>query len=103
MDRGGVLLQQLREKLGAGWMGSICRSTGAQTAKFVGRENGEFAVTVIWHLKDGTEKVFTKEFTRTYVLGSSFKRPMLEWRIEKRACDYARAIIQDVLSQRGVL
>ena len=44
-----------------------------------------------------------KEFTKAAVLGSSLRRPMAEWHVEKRACDYAKDIMREVLAQRGVL
>lgn len=102
MDRGAVLLQGLRDKLFSGWARSIQRSTGAHNVEFVTRENGEFAVRVSWK-KGEVDKVFEKEFTRAHVLGPSLHRPMMEWHMQKRTCDYAREIMCEVLAQRGVL
>lgn len=102
MDRGAVLLQGLRERLNDGWMGSIRRATGAHQATFAMDGAGEFTVRVVW--KHGEEeKVYEKKFTKAYVLGPSIHRPMAEWRLEKRACDYARDIMREVLAQRGAL
>jgi hypothetical protein len=101
MDRAGVLLQQLRTKLGT-WMDSIRRATGATSVTFVTRDGGEFSIRVIWKQSDG-ERAFEKEFTKTRCLGASLQRPQTEWRVEKRACDYAREIMSEVLAQRGAL
>jgi hypothetical protein len=102
MDRGAVLLQGLRERLNGGWMEAIRRSTGAHQVTFVMDTTGEFAVRVVWMVA-GKEHVFEKKFTKSYVLGASFHRPMAEWHVEKRACDYARDIMREVLAQRGAL
>jgi hypothetical protein len=102
MDRGVVILQALRDKLDAGWLRPIQRTTGAHSISFVPHGDGEFSIRVAWKVGD-KEQAYEKKFTKAYVLGSSFHRPMLEWRLEKRACDHARDIMRDVLAQRGAL
>lgn len=102
MDRGIVLLQGLRAKLEGSWLDSIRRATGATSITFEPLSTGEFVLVVSW--KNGEqEHSFKKEFTKALVLGSSLRRPMAEWHVEKRACDHAKDIMREVLAQRGVL
>ena len=83
-------------------MGGIRRATGAHQATFVANEGGEFTVRVVWKVGD-EERVYEKKFTKAFVLGASFHRPMPEWHLQKRACDYARDIMREVLALRGAL
>ena len=100
MDRGELLLQQLREKLNT-WVGSIQRATGS-TVTVKPEPGGEFIFSVSWN-KNGVESRYEKAFTRAFVFRASMHRPQLEWHVEKRACDYARDIMREVLAQRGAL
>jgi hypothetical protein len=102
-DRGQVLLQALREKLSNGWAHSIQRATGATSVRFRVVDPDEFVAIVIWRTLGGPDRVYEKRFTKPYILGASFHRPMLEWGMEKRACDHARDIMREVLAQRGAL
>ncbi len=97
LNHSGALLQGLRKKLDT-WLASIERATGATSVAYVQLEGDEFALRVEW-----AEHSYQREFTRASVFKGTFHRPQVEWRVEKRACDYAREIIREVLSQRGVL
>jgi hypothetical protein len=102
MDRGSIILQELRKRLNDGWIGGIRRATGAHQVTFVVNDDGEFTVRVVWKVGE-EERVYEKKFTKAYVLGASIHRPMAEWSLQRRACDHARDIMREVLAQRGVL
>lgn len=95
MDRGAALLADLRAKLETR-CDIIQRSTYA-TVAFEARPDGEFVVKVTW-----PGDTYQKVFTRAFVFGASFRRPPLQWAVQRRACDHSRDIIADVLRQRGV-
>lgn len=102
MDRGDALLQGLLVKLKA-WGDYIRRATHATEVLFQPRELGEFTVVVRWKDRKNTEGEYQKDFTRPLVFGGTYTLTPLAWSIEKRACDYARDIVQEILRQRGVL
>jgi hypothetical protein len=102
MDRGVVILQELRKRLNDGWMGGIRRATGAHQATFVMNDDGAFTVRVVWKVGE-EERSYEKKFTKAYVLGASIHKPMAEWSLQKRACDHARDIMREVLALRGAL
>jgi hypothetical protein len=102
MDRGALILQELRKKLHEGWSASIRRATGAHRVLFTMNEGHEFTVRVLWMVGE-KEHAFEKKFTKAYVLGPSIHRPMAEWGLQKRACDHARDVMREVLALRGAL
>jgi hypothetical protein len=101
MDRAEALLQGLRRQLEYRF-DSIRRSTGATGVAFVVKPGGEFAIEVTWKMKDGEVKTFLRHFTKQEVFGSSYSGNPMAWRVERRACDYARDCIRQVLAARGV-
>ena len=102
MDRATALLQGLRDQL-QHWFDPIKRATGATSVTYVHRENGEFAVRIEWKMKNGELKNFEREFTRQELFGASYTNSPMSWRIQRRACDYARDTMRQVLAARGVL
>jgi hypothetical protein len=100
LDRAAILLNQLREKLNT-WIPSIQRATGSTVVQSE-QPGGEFILAVLWN-KNGVESRYEKAFTKAFVFRASMHRPQLEWHVEKRACDYARDIMREVLAQRGAL
>jgi 3-phenylpropionate/cinnamic acid dioxygenase small subunit len=100
MDRGEALLQGLRRQL-EHRLDSIRRSVGATTVSIVPQPDGEFSIRVEWVMKDGT-KTFDHSFTQRSVFGASYMGSPMAWRVEKKACDYARDCIRQVLAARGV-
>jgi len=101
MDRGTALLQNLRKKL-EGWVSPIQRATGASSVEFIPRDAGEFSICVAWKSGD-TLCSFDRLFARKEVFGASYALGPSSWHVQKRACDYARDLIRQVLEQRGVL
>ena len=101
MDRGDALLNGLRNQMER-WQDPIKRATCAATVSFISRQNGEFTVRVEWRQKDCEAKTFDYEVTRKGVFGASYGHSPLTWRVEKRACDYARDVMRQVLAARGV-
>jgi hypothetical protein len=95
MDRGAILLADLRVKLEAR-RDMLQRATYA-TVTIEARPAGEFAVRVSWP-GDTYEKVFT----RAFVFGASMRRAPPLWTVQRRACDHTRDIITEVLQRRGV-
>jgi len=98
MDHGAVLLQGLRNQL-QGWMQTIQRATCATAVSFVALPEGEFTLRVEWQHKGGEKKVFDRVFSKSEILGTN----PAQWRVQRRACDYARDIMRDVLSARGAI
>ena len=101
MDRGEVLLNSLRHKL-EGWTPTIRRSVYARAVTILPQPRGEFVVRVEWVTKGGETKTFERAFTRKGVFGASYSRGHLNWHVERKSCDYARELIQQVLNERGV-
>ena len=104
MDRGAALLNDLRNKLQGGWYGPIQRASGGKL-EFLALPNGapgEFLVRVTWETPVSV-RTFEKAFTRQLAFGSSYTLSPMAWRVERRACDHARAVIREVLQHRGVL
>jgi hypothetical protein len=101
VDHSEVLLQGLQQKLST-HLGSIKRATGAITSLIEPAANGEFVVRVAW-LVDGAVEIYEKAFAKSFVFRNCMSKPQLEWHIEKRACDYARDIMREVLAQRGIV
>ncbi len=102
MDRGSHLLQELKSKLQA-WSSYIQRSTHATAVLFEPLERGEFRVVVRWLNKNREPGEHTKDFTRPFVFGATFTLTPLAWAVEKKACEHARDIVQEILRERGVL
>ena len=101
MDRGTILLNGLRSQL-VGWLDVIRRGVGATDISIVQGGDGEFTVHVEWTTKGGELQSFDKPFTRQEVFGASYGHTPLTWRVQRRACDYARDIMRQILSARGV-
>lgn len=102
-SRDAVLMQMLRGQM-TGWLDVIRRGTGATRVEFSPRDDGnEFAIVMTWQLKDGTTKTEESHFSRQRVFGDSLRGPVLGWRIQKKACDYARDVLREVLERRGIV
>jgi hypothetical protein len=101
MDRGAILLQGLRGQL-EGWLDTIKRATSATSVSFVTHAQGEFTLRIEWK-KDGAVQHFDRMFTRPEVFGASYGHSPMSWRVQRRACDYARDVMRQVLSARGVI
>lgn len=67
---------------------------------FQPHDNGEFSLVLRWLPGDRT---FTQEFTRAYCFGASYTLPPVAWAVEKKVCDYARAVVRAVLEQHNVI
>lgn len=102
MDRGGTLLQGLRQQLQLR-VDTIRRATYATSVTFIPHDGGEFTVRVEWAVKGAEPKVFEKKFTRQEVFGASYGHSPMSWRVQRKACDYTRDIMRQVLAARGVL
>jgi hypothetical protein len=66
------------------------------------RPGGEFGLQLLWRTPNG-EKTFVKEFTCAFVFGVTHRGSPQARAVQKRACEYARGVIREVLEQRGVL
>jgi hypothetical protein len=81
----------------------IRRGVGAQKVEFSPREGGkEFAVVVTYTTKEGKTVVHESLFTQARVFGESKRGSLQAWRVQKKACDYAREVMREVLEKRGV-
>ena len=102
-DRAEVLLQGLRVRLQE-WFPIIKRATGAMDVCWVPISDGAFTVNVTWMMKDRPHPYqHSTSFTHQKVFGESYKHSPQAWRVQRKACDYARDIIRSVLTERGVL
>lgn len=102
MDRGTALLQNLRGQL-QNWLLTIQRATGATDVSFVPHTAGEFTIRVTWRPKGGEEQTYDRVFTRQEVFGASYQTSPQTWRVQRKACDYAREIMRQVLTIRGAV
>ncbi len=100
MDRAQVLLQQLQSQVQT-WMATIQRGVGATACYMKQGDGGEFTIEVVWKTPEG-EKTFSRHFSREYVFGPTLANPMAV-QVQHRACDYARAFMREVLTQRGAI
>lgn len=85
-----------------GWQPFMTRATRG-VVEFTTKTGGEFAITVKWKNRDGSEGSFTREYTREFCFGRTFSLPPSAWVVEKRPCDHARDLVRCVLGARGVL
>lgn len=97
MDRGAALLQGLLSNLRQ-WAPHIRRATCAREVEVEYGERGAFSLVVSW---DGG--LYRKDYTPEFVFGASYTLPPDAWAIQRRACDYARELMREVLRRRGVL
>lgn len=102
MDRGTTLLQGLRAQLGC-WFDTIRRGVGATDLECTPAENGEFILRVTWKTKAGEEKKHERLFSRDFVFGHTATGSPLAFRVQKRACDYAKDFMREILAMRGAL
>jgi hypothetical protein len=102
LDRGHALLQGLRHQLER-WFDTIRKATGATRVFFVAHPDGEFALRVEWETKAGEKMFYDRMFTREEVFGASYRNSVASWQVQRRACDYARDCMRQVLSARGVM
>jgi hypothetical protein len=98
MDRATSLLQGLRVQLGC-WVSPIQRGVGALEVVFVDAPAGEFILRAKWKGDRQHERLFSREF----VFGSTALGSPLAFRVQKRACDYAKDFMREILAQRGAL
>lgn len=101
MDRGTTLLQVFQSKL-RGWLPAISRATHG-TAEIVPTKNGEFEVVVRGKSKGGTPWEHKKLYDRPTCFGTTYLGSPAAWQVDKRPCDHARLLIEEVLRTRGVL
>ena len=100
MDRGTLLLQDLKIKLQRSHIDRLRRSLSADITIELG-EGGEFTL-VIKPLRPAGAACFKKLFSRQLVFAGTYHLSPQAWALEKRACDYASDIIKEVLEQRGI-
>jgi hypothetical protein len=96
-----MLLQGLLGQLQA-WKDRIRRVTYADDVRLIPGKDGEFVVRVEWKTKDGEVQNFDRAFTRREVFGGSYTEGPRGWRVQKKTCDYARSVMREALSSRGV-
>ncbi len=101
MDRGLTLLQGLRTQIGC-WFDTIQRGVGATELECADADNGEFILRARWKTKDG-EKTHERHFSRDFVFGHTASGSPLAFRVQKRACDYAKDFMREILALRGAL
>lgn len=99
MDRGALLLQDLRIKLQRDHFDRLRRALHADITVEAGKD-GEFEVVVT--PKKAGAPVFKKLFSRQLVFAGTFHLSFQAWAVEKRACDYTQDIVREVLEQRGI-
>lgn len=99
MDRGALLLNDLRTKLQRDHVARLRRALHADVTVEVAK-NGEFTM-VVTPMRSGAP-VYKKLFTRQLVFAGTFHLSPHAWAVEKRACDYATDILRETLEQRGV-
>lgn len=97
MDRAALLLQGLRAQL-VGWTATIQRGVGATHLELADAPDGEFVLRVTW--RTGAHEQL---FSRAFVFGPTLTGSPLAYRVQKRACDYARDFMREILAQRGAL
>jgi len=97
MDRGDVLLQGLLTGLRK-WFPSIERGTHVALSVLPVPSNG-FILRATW--KNGG--LYEQHFSKEYCFGASYRLSTYAWTVEKKVCDYARAFMRAVLSQRGAM
>ncbi len=85
------------------WLATIQRGTGLTDIAFVDGPAGSFTLLAKWKTKDGKEKSFSRDFTREFVFGRTASGSPLAFRVQKRACDYAKDFMREILALRGAL
>lgn len=101
MDRTATLLQVFQSKL-RGWLPAISRATHG-IAEILPTKNGEFEVVVRGTSRAGEPWEHRKLFDRSTCFGSTYTGSPAAWQVDKRPCDHARLLIEEVLRNRGVL
>lgn len=101
MDRATTLLQGFQSKL-RGWLLPIGRATHG-TAEIVPTKNGEFEVVVRGRKKDGKPWEYRKLYDRQVCFGTTYLGNPAAWRVDKRPCEHARLLMEEILRNRGVL
>jgi hypothetical protein len=96
MDRGAVVLQGVLNKL-RGWFDFLKRATYAREVLVEPGDNGEFTIVLKWATGAEHRKLFSRDyvFGPTSHLGDGASAQL-------RACDYARALVREVLAARGI-
>lgn len=97
MDRGAALLQGLLTNLRQ-WAPHIRRVTCASEVEVEYGDRGAFSLVVSW--PGGSHR---RDYTREFVFGASYSLSPDAWAVQRRACDYARDLMREVLQQRGAL
>lgn len=101
MDRGAILLQDLRTKLQRDHVARLRRALHAEVTIEVDHQSGEFAILVL-PKKEGLPS-FRKLFNRELVFAGTYHLSPEAWAVQKRACDYTQDIVREVLQQRGIV
>lgn len=99
MNRDAILLQGLRDKL-QNWIAFIRKSAMASEVKIESTGNSEFSVVVRWTAPEPGE--YKKLFDRPTVFGRSMQLSPLAWSVQHCAGEFARQVVREVLSHRGV-
>jgi hypothetical protein len=84
------------------WVDTIRRGVGATELELADAPDGEFILRAKWKTKAG-EKVHEHLFSREHVFGRTAAGNPLAFRVQKRACDYAKDFMREILAQRGAL
>lgn len=104
MNGRDVLLMRMLQSQMAGWISVIQRGVGADLVEFSPREGGkEFTIVVTYRSKAGEMVKYESHFSQDRVFGASMRGALVTWRIQKKACDFARDVMREVLEKRGVL
>ena len=101
MDRGALLLQDLRIKLQRAHLDRLRRALHADVTIEPG-EQGEFTVVVTPQHPAGAVS-YKKLFSRKLVFAGTYHLSPQAWAVGKRACDYTSDIMREVLEQRGIV
>jgi hypothetical protein len=80
----------------------VQRATRANDVRVEPGEHGEFSILVSWDHK-GQAGSYLKAYTRQAVFGPSYSLAPEAWSVQRKACEYARELMRDVLQRRGIL
>jgi len=99
-------MQQLRAQLEP-WHRAIKRGVGATEIEVIPmpQDRGEFILKVTWRTPNGerVQRTYERLFSQEFVFGRTYGGDPLALAVQKRACDYARDFMREVLNMRGAL
>ena len=96
MSRSDELLQQFQQHM-VRWARPIRNGTGATDLVFSVVPGDGFTLRVVW--KNGGE--YVRHYSKVFIFGQGYDE--MSCSIKKRACDYARDFMREVLAQRGAI